>query len=370
VVRSKIRRTLIWFILILFSSSCYGPKATPESIQGNDLEQIWVQDVGGILARQPFRAEDIVLVCLKDGRLLGLDATSGKVEWQFTTPYQIWSDSLGVGEKIAFLGLENNQLLGINTKNGQVQWDITLQGEVREPPLVENYSLYVTTTPQSGSDSGAMVLMLNAFDGDILWEFESREAHLSTALRNGDYLYVANTEASGTLYALASTSGELLWTHSPTGDPPQWLHTHGDKIVYASRDSQLTALKSNSGQLLWTQNLPPEVVTLSGNDNILLIATANGEIFAHQLSDGSMRWSYPTGNQPPTIVQDDPTWIENYLYFISQSGEIVALDTYSGEILFQKSTGVTPATGLTISGGWLYFPDQSGQIHAYSGKNK
>jgi outer membrane protein assembly factor BamB len=330
-----------------------------------DLAQVWVKDTGGDLARPPFRAGDFVLAILKDGSLLGLDAASGEVKWQFTTPYQVWIDSLGVGEKNAFLGIEDTRLLGINTKNGQVQWDITIRGDVISPPLVENYSLYVTTKPQSGSDTGAMVIMLNSFNGDILWECETQEDSLSTPVRSGEYLYVANTEASGTLYALESTSGELRWTHSPE-NLPHGLYAHEDKVIYASGDSQLTALEAGGGQQAWTQSIPSSLVSMSGNDDTLLTATTKGEIFAHQLSDGSLIWSYPSGDQPTAIMQDEPVWIADQLYFISRSGDIVALDNSTGEVLWQNPTGINPATGLTSSKGWLYFSDQSGQVYAYA----
>ena len=366
-LRSKLKSILvIWFILLLLLSGCSGEKGTPEAIMtGGDLAQVWVQDTGGDLARPVFRAGEVVLVALKDGSLLGLDAASGEVIWQFTTPYQVWSNSLGVGEKTAFLGLESGRLLGINTKNGQVQWDITLNGEVRVPPLVENYSLFVTTTPQSGSDTGATVLMLNAFNGDILWEHETQETSLSTPVRTGENLYVANSEGSRTLYALESTSGELHWTHSTAGNPPQWLYSNTDSVVYASGDSQITALLAGNGQLLWTQEIPSPLVSITGNEDTLLAITADGEIFAHQLSDGSLTWSYPTGDQPTAIIQGESVWIADQLCFITQSGEIVALDTQTGEVVWQIHTATTPAAGLTISDNWWFFPDQSGQIYAY-----
>ena len=65
-------------------------------------------------------------------------------------------------------------------------------------------------------------------------------------------------------------------------------------------------------------------------------------------------------------MMGSPVRVQNDLYFLTQHGDIMALNALDGVPLWHISTGITPRDGLTVSDGWLYFGDIDGIVYAYT----
>ena len=53
------------------------------------------------------------------------------------------------------------------------------------------------------------------------------------------------------------------------------------------------------------------------------------------------------------------------LYFVTQQGDIMALDAENGSLLWHHPTDIEARSGLSVSDEWLFVGDTAGTVHAF-----
>jgi outer membrane protein assembly factor BamB len=87
------------------------------------------------------------------------------------------------------------------------------------------------------------------------------------------------------------------------------------------------------------------------------------------MTSGEPRWQYNIGGDTFNYLLGAPVQVGSSLYFLSQQGDVIALDATDGTLQWQLETSVAGARdGLTVAGGRLFIGDGEGNVYAYAGQ--
>jgi outer membrane protein assembly factor BamB len=195
-----------------------------------------------------------------DGRLLALDASDGRVLWQFQSGDSVLAAPVVAGGRV-FFGSFDKSVYALDATSGRLLWKRDTQGAVVSTPALDDGRLVIGNRTYD-------VLCLEATSGEVAWKryvwFSWIES--SASIRDG-VAYVGSSDAAAVL-AFDVATGRLLWTADVRG----WAW--GQPAVTASRvyegtSSQVgypaghaagvVALDRQTGRTVWRYaSAPPE----------------------------------------------------------------------------------------------------------------
>lgn len=349
-------------------------------LDGENLSLAWTYESGDAINHPPLRIGDLLIVVPREGPLLALDAESGVLRWQYDPGRKVWDRAYATDGRLLFLGTEGGNLVALDTETGEVQWQQDLGIDVQVPPLVAGDILYVPTTfvgpgLKSDPDGKAALFALNASDGSELWQFESDNYILQTPFLQGETVYVAGVyidpepvdEGGHTrVYALSAEDGSERWAYESLDGFPKQLYANDTAVAFIAYQDFANGIDTANGELLWRRDTGNWVPTLSGTDDTIYFGSANTIVHALDVSDGSVEWQHNIAEGTFNYVLGAPVRSGDSLIFLTQQGDIMALDATNGELRWHFPTGITARTGPFISGDWLYIGDEDGVVYAYS----
>ena len=178
----------------------------------------------------------------------------------------------------------------------------------------------------------------------------------------GDILYIGTME--GDLRALNIGTGETIWTFELLGEEEANRAIYGtpaiagDTLYIGGYDGRLYALPLNGGEggdqvrEIWD-------VGVGGGDHIVgspviadglvLVGSSDGSMYAFDISDGSLQWTFPTGNK----VWSTPAVADGVAYFGSLDHNVYAVSLEDGKEAWESpfsAKGAVTATPLIANG--------------------
>lgn len=192
----------------------------------------------------------------------------------------------------------------------------------------------------SDADPSAHVYCFDVLGGDLLWKVPFEQGVATTLAAVGKRA-LAVVSATGTVAALDSDSGKLLWSTKPGGSVaaiPRIQSPAADdrRLFVASNNGKVFAIDARSGDVVWRKDLGSRVnasLTLIGKtlyagalDGLYLINPRSGAV-TRKISVG--------GHVYGTLVSAPPLLL---LLAKSDRARIVAFDTVRGEIRWQRET--------------------------------
>lgn len=360
------------------------PAEEPEAIEphlvGENLVMAWTYDTGGPINHPPLRIGDMVIAVAEKGALFALDGETGAVRWQYDPPQRIWDRAYASNGRSLFIGIEGGRLVALDVETGKMQWEKELGIDTQVPPLVAGDVLYVSTTfvgPGLSNDptGKARLFVLSAADGRTQWVFESDNYILQTPFLVGDDLYLAGLfddpepvdEGGHTrLYALSVTEGTIHWTYESEDGFPKGVYATETAVSFIGYQDFANGIDAETGQLLWRKDTGNWVPTLAGVDNTIYFGSANTVVHALDMDDGHVIWQHNIEEGTFNYILGMPIRINDELIFLSQHGDIIALNAHNGTLRWHFPTGITSRTGLSVSGNWVYIGDQEGTVYGYT----
>jgi outer membrane protein assembly factor BamB len=111
------------------------------------------------------------------------------------------------------------------------------------------------------------------------------------------------------------TGSELWAVECMTGDVAPSVAVNS-KLAYAVTDyAQLAAIKPGSGaSIVWSDNMyTPDVSSPAANEELLILATGNGDVACYNAMEGDTLWTHYFMDQfyASPIIADDKVWILN-----------------------------------------------------------
>ena len=371
---------------LALSAGCAGyDELVEQRLDGESLALAWTYDTTGPINRPPVRVGD-VLVAVGTGRpLVALDVETGALRWKYDPPEGAWDRAYAADGQSVYVGVGGGRLAALDARNGQMRWTRELGINVQVPPLVDGDVLYVPTTfvgpGLEGDPRGrAKVFALATADGHELWSFETDNYILQTPFRRGDSLYVAgvyydpsdDVDEGGhegghfRLYALSAADGALRWTYESEDGFPKSVYATDTVVTFIGYQDFVSGVDAATGQLRWRKDTGNWVPALSAVDSTIYFGSADTQVHALDVNQGETVWQHNIREGSFNYVLGAPVRVSDELYFLTQRGDIVALNALDGSLMWQMITAIESRVGLTVSGGWLFVGDARGRVYAYT----
>jgi len=158
-----------------------------------DASLLWQAEVeAGLLKNLTAEAGVVSLMGYRDA-LIGLDAASGTVRWEFETGN--WTESFTTSDGMSYLGPATSTVYALDVLSGQVRWRYPLGGAfnyiIGEPAIAKGRLYFITTHSQ--------IVCLDAGTGEQVWTLKTEILARAPLTTDGERLYVAGTD--GRVYA-------------------------------------------------------------------------------------------------------------------------------------------------------------------------
>ena len=264
-----------------------------------------------------------------DGSVVAMNADNGKILWQQKLPVKITSTP-AVNDNYVFVTTIDGYLYALNQKNGKQVWKMSLPSMVLSAPTATNDVVVVAA-------HDATVEAFAADTGRMLWSWDGNVPAL-TLYGNASPLIYNNKVyvgfANGQLIALDLYQGLSQWQvpvalpSSPNAvgsmvDVDATPLEDNDVIFTVAYHGSLMALNSSDGKLLWEHPDFSAFETPAIDSNRIVVTDDSGRVFAFDESSGQELWMQQALRyrfvSPPTIINN---WVvlgdyEGFVHFLS-----------------------------------------------------
>lgn len=331
----------------------------------------WQKMVNSRILSSPIIQGDVLVYGSYDGSLEAVSMQNGEPAWSL--PQNTYASSLATdrdGNIYAGEGLHDTEfstLTSMNASAKSVNWQRKFSGHLEGLPVI---------------DEVKNKLWISAGGGG-LWAVDKRDAkvllHLplghidSEPLLLGGKVYVQAQENQSvnltTLFAVNEEDGKVLWQVSQTGQP--WgsplLRGDGKAILTTTGLGQLGINKNTDkgwayavttdGKVEWKTQLPNMALQPSiyiPTDNLYINTIKSGEIVALDTSSGQMKWQVKIGDG----FMASATYIEGLkipmIAATSSDGVFVILDARTGMEIVHYTVGKDSSSSPIVNGNSIF----------------
>ena len=338
-----------------------------------DVKRLWSAKIGDSaeflrVALQPASDGNRLYAASRDGNVIALDPESGKAVWRTELEMDL-SAGPGVGDGLIVVGAADGMLLALDADSGAELWRANVTGETLARPMIKD-GMVITLSIDN------RLRAVSAFDGAERWTVEQPTPDLTMRGSASPVLVGTSVVAgfdNGRLVAVNIATGNTEWEamlSPPTGrsdlerlsDVDGLISVVGQDIYASGYQGSLVALASESGQVLWTREVS-SFEGVSADWNNLYTVDAEGVVIALTRRTGDESWrqsslirrepTVPTPFQTTVVVGD----LEGYLHFFSNfDGDPVAR-VRAGS----KAVSVEPV----VVAGHLFVQGDDGSVSAY-----
>ena len=275
------------------------------------------------------------------GKIVALSIADGSVKWSKEVPGKIWSTP-AYGEGLVVFTCTNGSVYALDSGTGTEKWEYAGNSKVASPVIYGN-TVYV------GSNDGYF-RAFNLTDGRLLWKCGGISGFCDLAPFVDDNQVVLGSWG-GNLYSINASTGKLQWTwdkspsfyYSPGGCSPV---KSGNKLFLASPARYTYCVDSKNGTTLFSVEGGRESLAISEDLQTVYVKVTEGKAQAFNVSDGSIVWEVETG-LGEDLATSALCVIGRTLLIPSATGSIIALDRFSGSILWRHKIGIGLVNPLT-----------------------
>jgi outer membrane protein assembly factor BamB len=213
-----------------------------------------------------------------DGQLLSLDVGSGKLRWAVDLKISGMEGPAAGGGRV-FAGTVDGVLHGLNPETGREEWGINLGAPVSTTVTVSTTDLYV------GTADGA-VHRVDANRGTLLAsrKLDPMLKPTSVPVRTADAVLVLLADQSADYRAVVSLDPALDNVRWRIAADKNWTTSRilvwGDVIVLGTPAGNVHAYCAKTGVPAWSRSIKGPVRSIGGAEDILLVGTPNGDLYA------------------------------------------------------------------------------------------
>ncbi|KLU16031.1 MULTISPECIES: outer membrane protein assembly factor BamB [Xenorhabdus] len=277
------------------------------------------------------------------------------------------SGGLTVSGDRLYVGTEQAKVIALDTTNGKVEWESTVAGEALSRPVVSDGFVLIHT-------GNGMLQALNETDGSIAWSVNMETPSLS--VRGESAPAVAYGAAivggdNGRISAVLLSEGQLIWQQrisQVTGSTEidrlndvDMSPVISDNVIYAiAYNGNLVAMDMRSGQIIWKRDLG-SVHDMVVTDSNIFIVDQDDRILSLRKSDGVTLWSQndlmhrnltaPEMYNGYLVVGD----AEGYLHWLNMAdGKFVAQNKVDSSGLLSRPVVASDKLMLQAKDGTVY----------------
>ena len=335
--------------------------------------KVWSTQVGDGMGKQglsmgPFYSSGTLFAADYEGRLLSVNAESGRKNWELKTK-QTFSGGPGIDDTHIYMGTIDGRVVAFDRNNGDELWNAQVSSEVLVPPVAADGIVVVRCID-------GRVFGLDADNGARVWIYDHSVPLLTlrgnaNLLVRGGVVFVGYDD--GSVATLHLADGTLLWSQSivpPEGRTElerladigqQMVIVAGDLIV-SSYKNHVVSLAANSGRLLWFKDIS-SATGLQVDRTNLAISASNGDLWLLDRRNGSTVWKQ---DQLSNRGLTRPAFYGKFVVAGDKEGYLHWIDSASGEFVARQRPGKKgfAAAPLTV-GTTLFVLTRKGNLIAY-----
>ena len=259
------------------------------------------------------QVEGVVIFGSVDGRVYGVNTTSGEVSWRYITNNFVYGSPI-LSRGSVFIGSDDGSMYALNAQNGSLLWQYTVWYPIRSSSALWNDRVLFF-----GANNG-ILYALDTVNGSLLFQFATGApitgAPALGTLDGGASPVVFVGSYDNSMYALNGTSGQKLWSFatkdnvigsaavyppmSPSSEsatlPSSSAVNNTASIYFGSVDTYIYALNAATGQLLWHFNVAQPVwskpfIVDTGAEQIAVFGTEAPQGGKGEANDGATVWA-------------------------------------------------------------------------------
>ncbi|MGB5472283.1 MAG: outer membrane protein assembly factor BamB [Gammaproteobacteria bacterium] len=389
------RQVLLLFLLGSLLSGCSTMSSWFDSILGGDdnaepptpltdieasaqFDKRWSVDIGvgydeQFINLQPAVAGDRLYVADRKGRVVALDAASGKRLWS-TDMDTALAAGPGVGEGMVVVGSSDAEVIALDAGDGAVRWRVDVSSEVLSVPRIDLDKVIVQTADGS-------IAALDGADGSQLWINDRTVPVLTlrgTSTPAVSLGLVVAGFSNGKLVAFSADRGFPVWEKSiavPQGrsELERIVDIDGDPVIVGGAvfvttyQGRIAMLELRSGNVGWERDMSSSA-GLGVDFSQVYITDDKSQVWALSRNTGASAWKNDSlawrGLTAPQPFGD-------YVVVADSQGYVHLLSRYDGHIAARieaDGAGIR-ARPLAIKD-TLYVFGNSGKLIAYTLKDK
>lgn len=340
----------------LFRGNLRRTGATDESAPTDTVEEAWSTTLKyGDIIPSPVVAGDLIFA-ISGINIYAVNRRTGDILWEQKTsrinPNLAHPESTpALYEQIMFFGAHGG-IAAIDTQTGNPYWTYDETQVWLSSPLVADETLFIGTADEQ-------VVALDAVTGETVWHFETNAPVTASPAYDDGTLYAAAVD--GTVYALDADTGTEHWS-AVRADAyiPNSSHSTpavGGECLYVGHSSrEVYAYAQDSGRELWRTELDRIVQSSPAlTEKIAVVMTDEDDVVALNRTDGTIRWSVETeSRESPSSLTSSPVIADGTVVVGGHAAPIRAIDSESGEVLWEFDTGTSVCSTPTVVDGEVY----------------
>jgi len=347
---------------------------------------VWTFDAGAPLWAGPSFAGGAVFVGGDDGRVVALDAGTGRERWSFRAGGPVRTRPTVAGGNV-YLQADDGVLYALGATDGAERWHVrVVAGPVERLPFDNPKSRYdrfgsdVTVVGDRlylGTHDGHL-LALRAAGGERIWDFAAADSVLAAPAVDAGRVYFGSFD--GHVYALDAASGELRWKRDTRGAVVSTPAVAGGRVVVGNRAYDLLALDARTGDVAWKRYVWFSWVESSATvrDGVAYVGSSDAaSVFAFDVASGRRLWAadvygWAWGQPAVTTARVFTGTASMRGYNAGHRGGVVALDRATGATVWRYAVAVpetgssgfpgSPATG----DGRVFLGGLDGRVYAFA----
>lgn len=391
------------------------PSAAPPDIQGSllalrasDGTLLWhYQGLsgsrfgGGGIGIDPLVDSGVVYISTGDQSgqnfVSALQASDGMLLWRYKLPgnKSIALAELQVINGVIYIGTGDqagqNFVSALRTSDGMLLWHYKLPGNALTTLTglhVVKGVAYISTEDKSstGTYLHGTVYALQSSDGTLLWQYQANGQLAGIGIGNGrvdvftfDYSETNSALISTSLIMLGSSDGKFLWQHK-YGEIYGAQEINGVVYIGTSTTFQLQsgtvyALRANDGSILWQHQTSGAYQLVGVNKGVVYIAFQPNDtshlVQALRASDGTLLWQkqFQGHLQSFSIIESGDMFyvITGTLNTYPPTHAVYALRSSDGAVLwnYEKQRGIV--SRREVKDGVLYLGISEGNLPGTGG---
>jgi outer membrane protein assembly factor BamB len=310
-----------------------------------DPRALWTYDCGAEVLTQPAFDESGVYVGTSDGRIIGLNRSTGLPLWPpFPCEGGIFSAPLLL-DGMLYAGSSDGALHAIDARTGGEKWHFAAEDAVLTAPVARDTLLFFA--------GGGTFYAVGRSAGQLVWKYTGCGTVECKPCIAGNRIIFGSWD--GKVRALDTATGQQLWSWSRQANfyyapAACWPVASADKLFVTDPERYTSALDLATGKILWSTKSPEvyDSIGISGDGSRLYVRSLDGSLYAFSTAAITQEkiWQADVGygwDSTPSM----PSEKEGVVYSAGKKGFVAANDGATGATWWKYWVGPTHVTTVT-----------------------
>jgi outer membrane protein assembly factor BamB/DNA-binding HxlR family transcriptional regulator len=261
--------------------------------------KVWERDLGTNIGDFVV-ADGKVFTITFGGDLYTFGSQDGRILWSYSLGgYASWGHLLTVAGGGVYAGSRGSVLTCFSEDTGTFLWqfkpNVSSSHASKSPPDFEVSNDRVLVNAEG-------FYVLDAVNGTVLWDSHGHpDVYQALALADNRVFSVSISGApdyARSLVSLNADTGQQQWSTKIGHDVGSLVVANGRIVLWGLYENQTTfGLDEASGTVLWRFDANGTAFQPMLADGLVLFGASNGNFYAINQNDGTLKWAYPSANQ-------------------------------------------------------------------------